>query len=121
MILVLLVGILLVGMCATLVGRAVALPRLSGAMDGVARRLGGFFAGRLRGISEAELRRELLAAGMYRTSPTALAGYRIISAISFPVAALWLGAAAGMQGALVVMTAVIAPGVGWLAPPDDVG
>ena len=89
---------------------------LAGGLDRLAGLLGGFVAGRLRGLSDAELRRELVAAGMYRTSPVTLAGYRVIGAVTFPVTLLWLASSTGMGGALVVLSLPLVMAIGWLAP-----
>jgi tight adherence protein C len=143
MILLFLAGVALFGTCAALVGRAIALPRLqaverlsqidaygyaapeqtaatsrvlTGAVDQVANTLGRSVAGRLLGLSEEESRRELMAAGMYRTAPATLIGYRLICAVSFPIAALWLATASGMGGGMAAILVLIMLGVGWLAP-----
>jgi tight adherence protein C len=143
MILLLLTTVALVGVCAALVGRAIALPRLraveslsqidaygyaapeetaetsrvlTGAVHQVANSLGRFAAGRLLGLSEAGSRKELLAAGMYRTAPATLIGYRLICAVSFPVTSLWLATSSGIGGAMAVLVAIITLGIGWLAP-----
>ena len=143
MILLLLTGIGLIGTCAALVGRAIALPRLraldrvaeieaygysapertdapahsiTGAFDNVAKGLGSFFEGRVQSLSESETRRELMAAGMYRTAPATLVGYRVICAVSFPVTTLWLASTLQMGGGLAVLLAATMLAVGWLAP-----
>jgi tight adherence protein C len=143
MVLLLLAGVALVGACAALVGRAIALPRLravehlseidaygyaapeqtaepsralTDAVDQVAKRLGRFAVGRRLGLSEAESHKELMAAGMYRTTPVTLIGYRVICAVSFPITLLWLATASGMGGGLAVLLAIVMLGVGWLAP-----
>src|SRR3954452_3598705 len=113
------VGLLLVLGCAVLVARALALPRLRAigrvdqiaaygfhpeegapvrhagplhsAVERVARVLGAFFAGRLKGLSETEMRRELMQAGMYQMSPVTLIGYRILACAGLPLIFLWLG------------------------------
>ena len=89
MILYLLVGIVLAAACVGLVGHAIALPRLralaygfatqadvlqrpgavTGLFDQLAKALGSLLAGRLQGLSEADSKRQLMAAGMYRTAP----------------------------------------------------
>jgi len=142
-ILLLLIGIGLIGTCAALVGRAIALPRLraldrvaeieaygysapertdapahsiTGAFDNVAKGLGSFFEGRVQSLSESETRRELMAAGMYRTAPATLVGYRVICAVSFPVTTLWLASTLQMGGGLAVLLAATMLAVGWLAP-----
>jgi tight adherence protein C len=143
MLLLLLAGVALVGACAALIGRAIAMPRLramqrvgqiaaygfnaqppaaeqthglAGVVEGVANALGAYFANRFRGLSEAELRRELMAAGLYRFSPTALVGYRVISGLSFPLFFLWVASAVGLRAGLVVMGTPLMLAIGWLAP-----
>jgi tight adherence protein C len=141
--LLLIVGAVLAGTCAALVGRAIAMPRLRAlervgqigaygfnaeapdaaepralthALEGLAKALGGYFANRLQGLSEVELRRELMAAGLYRITPAALVGYRVLAALSLPVCFLWMGSAIGLQPALVVVGAPLMLMTGWLAP-----
>jgi tight adherence protein C len=141
--LLLIVGAALAGACAALIGRAIAMPRLRAlarveqigaygfnaeapreverralthAVEGLAKALGGYFANRLHGLSEVELRRELMAAGLYRITPAALVGYRVLAALSFPVCFLWMGSAIGLRPALVVLGAPLMLMIGWLAP-----
>ena len=143
MIVLLLVGLLLVAACAALVARAVALPRLraiervgqisaygfssaqphvasSGALTGsferIAHLVGGFFAGRLRGLSESEMRRELMAAGMYRIPPVTLVGYRVMCTGTFPTAFLWTASNAGLSGGIVLVGLPVMVALGWAAP-----
>ena len=144
MILYLFLGVGLVAGCFALLGRAVALPRLrslnrlgdidaygftsgsgeappppraaTGAVDGLVKVVGSFFAGRLKGLSEADSKRELMAAGMYTTAPTTLIGYRVLSAVALPVTGLWLAASSGLGGAFVVFTVAIMLLLGWRAP-----
>jgi tight adherence protein C len=52
-----------------------------GLLGGLARRLGDLVASRMGNFSEADLRRLLVAAGMYRTSPRTLLGYRVMFAV----------------------------------------
>ena len=56
-------------------------------LEGVASRLGSVVA-RLVGAREDDLRRHLMAAGVYRLSPTALLGYRALATLLLPVLAL---------------------------------
>jgi tight adherence protein C len=139
----LIVGVLLVGACATLVGRAVAMPRLralervdqiaaygfhaepstaeparalTGGLNSIARRLGTFFAGRSSSLSEAQLRRELMSAGLYRLSPVTLVGYRALAAMTLPLVFAWLGTASHLSGALVVLVTPMMLLVGWTLP-----
>jgi tight adherence protein C len=140
--LLVLIGFLLVGAAAALVGRALALPRvqararlanlrmygftgdgphvvearaLSGALNGLARSLGAMAAGRMKGLSEAEMRRELMAAGMYKLNPIALIGYRVICALSFP-ALLWFATAGHLGGFFAVMGTILLLITGWIGP-----
>jgi tight adherence protein C len=139
----LLLGLLLVAACAILVGRVIALPHLRAAkrleslsdygfeartaapeptrrvistLDGVARTLGSAFAGRAQGLSEAEVRRELMAAGLHNVSPTTFIGYRVLSAVGLPALFLWLVSTTGMSGGLVVLTFPVLLATGWLGP-----
>jgi tight adherence protein C len=144
MFLLLIIGVVLMAMCVALLGRAVALPRLraisrlgqidaygfsastdggprathavTGAFNQLAKSLGSFFSGRMKGLSETDTKRELMAAGMYRTSPVALVGYRVISAISFLSAGLWVAASSGLPGPLKPLIVLIMLAVGWLGP-----
>jgi tight adherence protein C len=137
-------GVALIATCVALVGRAVALPRLrslsrlsdidaygftnvadepgpapravTGALDALVNGLGSFFAGRMQGLSEADSKRELMAAGMYTTAPATLVGYRVLSAVALPITGLWLASASGLSGPLVVFTVLIMLALGWLAP-----
>jgi tight adherence protein C len=135
-------GVLLVACTAALIGRALALPRiqarerlgeltaygftgaarpapqsraLSGVFNGLARSLGAVAAGRIKGLSEAEMRRELMAAGMYKLNPITLIGYRVICAVCFP-ALLWLATAGRMGGFLAVSGTVLLLITGWIGP-----
>jgi tight adherence protein C len=143
-ILQLFIGVALVAACVGLVGRAVALPRLrslsrlgdidaygftsesteaappphavTGAVDSLVKVVGSFFAGRLQGLSEADSKRELMAAGMYTTAPTTLIGYRVLSAVALPITAIWIAASAGLAGPLAVFFVLIMLLLGWRAP-----
>jgi tight adherence protein C len=141
--LLLVLGLGLVGVVAALVGRAIALPRLrsmdhlgrldaygfgatledeerpralTGALDDVAKRLGSMLAGRIKGFSEADMRRELMAAGMYGTSPVTLLGYRVISAFSLPATVLWLVSSARVAGPASMLVVALAAAFGWIGP-----
>lgn len=75
-------------------------------------RLGALVARRFGRISEADLRSELMSAGMYAVSPRTLLGYRVLAAILLPVVVLLLGA-----GSLVaILLALACIPVGWMGP-----
>ena len=118
MIILLLGALALAGVSAALVLRAVALPRMRasetvgqiesygyssrqrdkaasgpvrGILDGVANAVGGVMAHRLGGLREAELRNELMAAGLYTLAPRKFLGYRILCAVCVPAAVISTG------------------------------
>jgi tight adherence protein C len=82
-------------------------------MSEVARRLGDLLVARAGEVRLDKLRKHLIAAGMYQTSPRVLLGYRVLAAIGLPVLVLVSGAT---SGAKAVAAAVIALVVGWMAP-----
>src|SRR5215212_8645864 len=109
MLVLLVLGVSFVAAFAALVARAIALPRLraiervdqiaaygfpgearpveashavTGAVQGVAHRVGAYFGGRMRSLSD--LRRDLVAAGIYDVSPVTIVGYRILGAAALP-------------------------------------
>jgi tight adherence protein C len=141
-IVLLLLGIALVAALAALVARAIALPRLraaervdqigaygftgaapsiepaprplSGAVHGIANRLGSLFGDRVGGMSE--LRRDLVAAGMYHTSPVTIVGYRVLCALGLPLLFLWTASNSGLAGPMVVLGAIVTLLLGWIGP-----
>jgi tight adherence protein C len=143
MLIVLIFGVVLIALSAGCVAHAVAMPRvrarervdqiaaygfhaeageeatgrpLSEGFERIARALGQFTAGKLGGLSEADMRRELMRAGLYRFSPVTLAGYRVLSAVMFPVAFLWFGSTLGMATPVVVLAIPLMLVIGWLGP-----
>src|SRR5947208_1854192 len=118
MALLLILGVLLIGATVVLLGRALVLPRLRAAetvqhisaygfgeasaeateLDRLPahRRIPAVTgrlvrnAARLPGSNLEELRKHLLAAGMYTTSPVKVAGYRALATIALPSLWLWL-------------------------------
>jgi tight adherence protein C len=72
-------------------------------------------AARLDGVSEEGLRQELVSAGMYRTSPRALLGYRVLAAVLFPALVLWVGSGAASP-VLVGLAAAASIVGGWMLP-----
>jgi tight adherence protein C len=84
-------------------------------VQGVARRVGDLTADRLSGADDDDLRRELMAAGMYRTSPRTLLGYRVLGALVLPILALWL-APGSLSPALAILLAAGSLLGGWMLP-----
>ena len=142
MIIFLIGALLLAGASVALVGRAVLMPRMRaaetvgqiesygysarreedlgravrGVVDELANFLGGFVSRGLSGLREAELRNELMAAGLYGTTPRKFVGYRILCTICVPAALLWLGATSGLPALMLVLGVGVALLIGWTAP-----
>ena len=143
MILVLLGALFLAGLAVALVARAVAMPRMrteqaiglidgygyagavgeaesgsgvKGALDHVANTVGGFAARRFGGLREAALRNELMAAGLYATSPRMFLGYRVLCAICVPAAWIWLALTMQLQPLLTAVGLIMAVLAGWTTP-----
>ena len=142
MLLILLIGLGLAGAAAVLVVRAAVMPRLRasetlgsigaygfssqqaesqrasaarGAVDGLAAMVGGA-AGRFAGFREANLRRELVAAGIYGLAPRKFLGYRILCALCLPATWLWLASTGGYSALFTVVGVPTAIAIGWTAP-----
>jgi tight adherence protein C len=140
-ILTLLLGLLLVGAAAALTFRAVAIPRLAAAtrvgeikaygfggeievkaeergtaLDRAASTVGQAVARHSRHFREAEIRRQLMVAGMYTTSPNTFLGYRVLGSITLPAAMLWMLTASGTAVGLVIVGVVLGAATGWSLP-----
>ena len=136
-------ALFLAGLAVALAARAVAMPRmrtveaigqiegygysagsveadagggLRGALDDLANAVGGFAARRFGGLREAELRNELMAAGLYSTAPRMFLGYRMLCAVCVPAAWIWLALTSGFPAFLAVFGVVVAILIGWTAP-----
>jgi tight adherence protein C len=83
-----------------------------GGISDLAGRIGGFVVSRFGRVREADLRAELMAAGIYTLSPRALLGYRVLAATFLPALILLLGSAS----ALAVVLALVTIGLGWMLP-----
>ncbi len=143
MIVVLLIGLLLLAIAVTLVARGVIASRLrtadllgqigrygfSGAaielepraglrgfLDSAAAGLGQLLTERLKLLDEKRLRKNLVAAGMYRTSPRTIVGYSLLCAVALPAVWVWLAVAAGASPALTIVALIFLAVLGWFAP-----
>jgi tight adherence protein C len=85
-------------------------------LDDLAASLGDLVARRLLSVREAELQRELVAAGFFNVGPRRFVGYRVMLAIGLPVAALWLFGLLGASIGLLIALAVIFALIGWVGP-----
>jgi tight adherence protein C len=142
MILVLLIGLVLLGTAVALVSRALIVARLRtaetlgqighygfagtaeltptggmrGFLDSAASGIGLVLTERLGVMDEERLRKQLISAGMYNTSPRTIIGYALLCAVALPTAWVWFAIASGTSGKLTVLAAVLFAVVGWFAP-----
>lgn len=82
-------------------------------VHGVASTAGGMLLTRLGGERERELRRQLDAAGLYRTSVASFLGYRVLAAAA---PAIGLPLVAGANGARGILGALWLVLLGWFVP-----
>jgi|SRR5215210_5881260 len=140
MALLVLISVLLIGAAVALAGRAAIFPRVRTAsrvqtvtsygfagvataddertdrpIEGVAQRVGDAVAGHLTNVREDALRAELVSAGMYRMSPRALLGYRVLAAVLSPALILWAGSGSASP-VLVGLGAAASVAGGWMLP-----
>jgi tight adherence protein C len=94
---------------------AVPTGQATGTVARVADRVGSFAPGILTG-GQRSIREQLVAAGLYNTSPRMVVGYRILLGVGMPIAWLWLAAAAGLSFAMVALGVVFLAIVGWILP-----
>jgi tight adherence protein C len=86
------------------------------AVDDLVSRLGDFVSTRLHGLNDEQVRKELVAAGLYSLTPRKFAGYRILSSVGVPAFVIWLLTGAGLPVALVFVGAVASVAAGWMVP-----
>ncbi len=87
-----------------------------GFVDDFANLVGGAVAHRFGGIREAELRNELMAAGLHRMPSRRFLGYRILSTVCVPAAWTWVAVSSAMSAPIAVLGTVTAFLMGWVAP-----
>jgi tight adherence protein C len=84
------------------------------ALDELASRLGNVIARHIGSKQEAEVRRQLIAAGYYSTPPRRFMGYRVFSAVG--LALFWLWAMRGRSTGMMILTFPAGVGAGWILP-----
>jgi tight adherence protein C len=94
---------------------AAASSQPAGAVGRIADRVGGFAPSILSG-GQGAIRQQLIAAGLYDTSPRMVVGYRILLAAGLPLGWLWLAAATGFPFGMVILGAIFLAIVGWILP-----
>jgi tight adherence protein C len=87
----------------------------TGAVARLADRVGSLAPSVATGGQRA-IRKELVAAGLYDTSPRMIVGYRILLAAGLPLVWLWLAATTGFPFGVVVLGVVFLAIVGWILP-----
>ena len=142
MVLTLLLALGLVGAALTLIARAAVLPRIradqnvgrieaygyrgSAAGETAPKRtpmfpklaawVGTALAGGATAKRQTELRNTLLAAGLWRTTPATVQGYRVILAVGLAAMALWTAAKGGWPPFVAVIVAGYGFLTGWIVP-----
>jgi tight adherence protein C len=86
------------------------------ALDSLATSIGEYLGRRFSFFQEAELRRQLVNAGMYSTSPGKFIGYQALVAIGGGVLWLWLGGVTGKSSGTLVIGTIMTMMIGWLVP-----
>ena len=83
-----------------------------GGVASVAGRIGDLVVRRFGRVSEADLRAELMAAGLYDVSPRTLLGYRVLAAVLLPIVILVALSGSALS---IILAAVLVVG-GWMLP-----
>ncbi|HJQ49922.1 MAG TPA: type II secretion system F family protein [Gaiellaceae bacterium] len=87
-----------------------------GVLDTAAASIGLLLTDRLKLMDEERLRKTLISAGMYNTSPRTLIGYQLLGAIALPAIWIWISVATGSSAALTILAAVLFVAIGWFVP-----
>jgi tight adherence protein C len=87
-----------------------------GFFDSAASGIGVLLTEKLNIINEERLRKNLIAAGMYQTTPREVIGYSLLFALVLPALGIWLAIAAGASATLAVLLAIFLAVIGWVAP-----
>jgi tight adherence protein C len=95
---------------------AKVLPKRAPMFPKLAAWVGSSFAGGALAKQQEQLRTTLLAAGMWRTSPATVQGYRVILAVLLAVMALWSAMSAAWSPLVAVVVAGYGFAVGWVTP-----
>ena len=81
----------------------------------LADQIGGLAPSAVKG-GEGGIRKKLIAAGLYETSPRMVVGYRILLALALPIGWLWFSLSAGLASPMVFLGAIFFAIVGWILP-----
>jgi tight adherence protein C len=93
---------------------------LRGMLNDVASSVGTLVVERMRLFNEELLRKQLVQAGMYRTSPRMLMGYQVLGGLAFPALWIWFAVGTGVSTPFALMGVLVAGLVGWMGPTSAV-
>jgi tight adherence protein C len=85
-------------------------------LDTIASSIGNALGGRLGTLREAELRKRLVAAGLFTVSPRKFVGYQVLATAGLPLLLAWLVAAGSPSGLLLALSLVVGAACGWFLP-----
>lgn len=85
-------------------------------LDALAGIVGTVLASRLPLAREEDVRKLLLAAGLYRIEPRKVLGYQLLTAAAFTVLWLWMAGARGVSGGVMFVGVVGCAFGGWYLP-----
>ena len=95
-------------------------PGLRGIFNDIASSIGTLVVERMHLFNEELLRKQLIQAGMYRTSPRMLMGYQVLGGLAFPALWIWFAVATGVSTAFALMGVLVAGLIGWMGPTSAV-
>jgi tight adherence protein C len=81
----------------------------------LADQIGGLAPSAVKG-GEGGIRKKLIAAGLYETSPRMVIGYRILLGLALPIGWLWFSLSAGLASPMVFLGTIFFAVVGWIMP-----
>lgn len=87
-----------------------------GFFDSAAAGIGILLTDRLHLMNEERLRKNLVAAGMYTTSPRTVVGYQLLAAVGLPALWIWLAVAVGASTTLTILATFFIAVIGWFGP-----
>jgi tight adherence protein C len=88
--------------------------QLGGLVDRAADSVGGRFVGRFGQTDD--VRRQLVAAGMYRVTATKFLGYRILATVGLPLIWIWFSTTTSLSPLLTFVGILACAALGWVLP-----
>jgi tight adherence protein C len=89
---------------------------LRGLFNDIAGGIGTIAVARLHLFNEELLRKQLIQAGMYRTSPRMLMGYQVLAVLALPALWIWFAIGTGTNTAFTIFGFLVAALIGWVGP-----